>query len=160
MVFVAIVGLDFWAIRTLMDDRNQIVTRAGIVGLPMTNILLFVPLVSHSFRRRRRFLWGFEVCGAVAVLLSIALMIYEPEFWFDYMRLITVPLTRAWGTPVDWGDTRRLVGGTLISLYVSLPQLAFALIGGFVVVLVVATHSLVHGFVKPPPSATSSRGTS
>jgi len=142
-----------------MDDRSWIV-RAGIGGLPMANILIFVPLVSHSYRRRRPFLWGFEVFGAAAVVFCIALMIHEPPFWFSYERLVMKPLIQAWLTPMHWRGTQRLIGGTLLSLHVTLPQLVFALIGGIISVLVVAAHNLIHGSVKPSPSATSSRGTS
>jgi hypothetical protein len=133
MVLVAIVGLDCWAIRTFLDDRRWI-AGAGIGGLPMVHILIFVPLVSRSYRSSRRFLWGFEVFGAAAVILCIALMVLAPPFWgFCNQRLVINPLVRAWGVPMNWRDNQWLICGFLQSLLVTLPQLAFALICGFLV---------------------------
>jgi hypothetical protein len=149
MVLVAIVGFDCWAIRAFMDDRRWI-AKVGICGLPMAHILIFVPLVSHSYRRSRPFLLGFEVFGAAAVALCIALMIHEPPFWGSYLRrLVLKPLVRAWGIPMNWRDTQWLIYGILLSLHVTLLQLAFALIGGLIAARVVATDHLIRGFVKP-----------
>ena len=73
MVFVVIVGLNCWAIRTLLDYRSPTADEVGWGGLPMANILIIVPVLSYSYRGGRRFLWGFEVFGAAAVTLKVAL---------------------------------------------------------------------------------------
>jgi hypothetical protein len=132
MVFVAIIGFNCWAIQTILEYRSWIV-KAGIGGLPMAHILIIVPLVSFPYRGCRRFLLGFEVFGAAAVILCLALMIHEPPFFLrSYnQRLVINPLVRAWGVPMNWRDSQWLICGLLQSLLVTLPQLAFALIGGF-----------------------------
>ena len=72
--------------------------------------------------------------GAAAVILCIALMILAPPFWgFCNQRLVMNPLVQAWGVHMKWRDTQWLICGFLQSLLVTLPQLAFALICGFLV---------------------------
>ena len=134
MVLVAIIGLNCWAILTILDERSPIADRVGIGALPMANILIIVPLVSYPHRGNRRFLWGFEVVGAAAVTLYVALRILHPAgvpFVRYYTRLAADALIRAWGSPWSWTNPRFLVGSIIVSLWVSLPQLAFDLIGGF-----------------------------
>ena len=100
----------------------------------MAHILIFVPVVSHTYRSNRRFLWGFEVVGAAAVTLYVALRILHPAevpFVKYYTRLAADALIRAWGSPWGWTNLRFLVGSIIVSLWLTLPQLAFALIGGF-----------------------------
>jgi hypothetical protein len=91
MVFVAIIGLNCCAIRTILDYRSWIAVQVGIGNLPMANILIIVPLVSYPYRGCRRFLWGFEVFGAAAVALKVALTILDgpwPPSWVSYVRLV------------------------------------------------------------------------
>jgi len=134
MVLVAIIGLNCWAMLTILDSRSWIAVQVGTGNLPMANILIIVPLVSFPYRGCRRFLWGFEVFGLAAVALKVALTILDgpwPRFWISYLRLVTDPLTRAWGASQNWTDPQWLIGVPIVSLWVTLPQLAFALIGGF-----------------------------
>jgi hypothetical protein len=134
MVLVAIVGLNCWAIRTIVVSHNWTAVLVGVGNLPMANILIIVPLVSYQYRRGRQFLWGFEVFGAAAVALKVAVTILDgpwPRFWISYLRLVTDPLTSAWGGPQFWTDSQWLIGCPILSLWVTLPQLAFALVGGF-----------------------------
>ncbi len=134
MVLVGIIGLNCWAILTILDERSPIADRVGIGALPMANILIIVPLVIYPYRSCRRFLWGFEVFGASAVTLYVALRILHPAgvpVVRYYTRLAADALIRAWGSPWGWTYLRFLVGSILVSLWLTLPQLAFALIGGF-----------------------------
>jgi hypothetical protein len=134
MVLVAIVGLNCWAIRTIVVSHNWTAVQVGVGNLPMANILIMVPLVSYPYREGRQFLWGFEVFGAAAVALKVALTILDgpwPPFWISYLRLVTDPLTSAWGVPQNWTGSKWLIGCPIVSLWLTLPQLAFALIGGF-----------------------------
>jgi hypothetical protein len=136
MVLVAIVGLNCWAIRTVLDYRSPIADRVGRGSLPMANILVLAPLVSYPYRGGRLFLWGLEVFGAAAVALYVAVTILDstrPPFVISYLRLVTDPLIRAWGMPLGaaWTIPQLVIGNIIVSLWVSLPQLAFALIGGF-----------------------------
>src|SRR5262249_39720594 len=133
MVLVAIVGFNCWAIRMVIRDYGgPVADQVGIGALLMANILIIVPLLSYPYRGARRFLWGFEVFGVAAVTLYVALTILfqaRVPFLTPYIRLAEAPLIGAWRPP--WANPRLLVGYTLVSLWVTLPQLAFALVGGF-----------------------------
>jgi hypothetical protein len=133
MISVAIAGFNCWAIRMIIwDYGGPIADRVGIGALPMANILIVAPLVGYPYRGSRRFLWGFEVFGAMAVTLYVALTIRFPAgvpVLTPYLRLAVDPLIGAWRAP--WTSPRLMIGYVLVSLWVSLPQLAFALIGGF-----------------------------
>ena len=134
MVFVAIVGLNCWAIGAVSDYRSPRADDALLGGLPMANIQMIVPLLSYRYRGGRRFLWGFEVFGTAAVTLKAALTILYgpgPSFWISYERLVIDPLIRGWGAFGSMTDPQWLIAGIIISLWVTLPQLTFALIGGF-----------------------------
>jgi hypothetical protein len=134
MVFVAIIGLNCWAIHTILDYRSWIAVQVGTGNLPMANILIIAPLVGYRYRGCRRFLWGFEVFGAAAVALKVALTVVDgpwPPFWVSYVRLVTDPLIRIWGRAGIWNYPQCLICVPLGSLWLTLPQLAFALIGGF-----------------------------
>jgi hypothetical protein len=101
MVLVAIIGFNCWAIRTISDYRSWVAVQVGTGNLPMANNLIIVPLVSYPNRGYRRFLWGFEALGAVAVALKVVLTILDgpwPPFWILYVRLVTDLLLRAWGS--------------------------------------------------------------
>jgi hypothetical protein len=139
MVLVAVVGFNSWAIRMIIRDYGgPIADRLGIGALPMANILIVVPLVSCPYRGSRRFLWGFEVFGTTAVILYGALTILFPAgipFLEPYRRLAVDPLIGTWEAPWSlrppWIKPRKLIGYLLVSLWLCLPQLALALIGGF-----------------------------
>jgi hypothetical protein len=141
MVLVAIVGFNCWAIRMIIwDYGGALADRVGIGALPMANILIVVPLVGYPYRESRRFLWGFEVFGATAVTLYVALTILYPAgvpFLAPYLRLAVDPLIGAWEPPWSsrppWIKPRKLIGYILVSVWVSLPQVAFAVIGGFLI---------------------------
>jgi hypothetical protein len=139
MILVAIVGFNCWAIRMIIRDYGgPIADRLGIGALPMANLLIVAPLVGHPSRGSRRFLWGFEVFGATAVILYAALTILFPAgvpFLEPYCRLAEDSLIGPWEAPWSsrppWVRPRKLISYILVSVWVSLPQLAFALIGGF-----------------------------
>jgi hypothetical protein len=132
MGWVAIAGFNFWSIRMIIRDYGgPIADQVGIGALLMANILIIVALLSYPYRGARRFLWGFEVFGVAAVTLYVALTILfqaRVPFLTPYIRLAVAPLIGAWRPP--WTDPRLLIGYILVSLWVTLPQLAFALIGG------------------------------
>ena len=70
MVLVAIVGLNCWAMRTILVSRSWSVVQVGIGNLPMANILIIVPLVSYPYRGGRRFLSGISKCSVRRQSLS------------------------------------------------------------------------------------------
>ncbi len=133
MVLVAIVGFNCWAIRMIIRDYGgPIADQVGIGALLMANILIIVPLLSYPYRGTRRFLWGFEVFGVAAVTLYVALTIWfqaRVPFLTRYIRLAEDALIGDWRPP--WTEPRLLIGYTLVAVWLTLPQLVFALIGGF-----------------------------
>jgi hypothetical protein len=133
MVLVAIVGFNCWAIRIIIwDYGGPIADQVGIGALLMANILIIVPLLSYPYRGARRFLWGFEVFGVAAVTLYVALTILfqaRVPFLTPYIRPAEDLLIKAWRPP--WTDPRLLIRYILVAVWISLPQLAFALVGGF-----------------------------
>jgi hypothetical protein len=134
MVFVAIVGLNCWAIRTVFDYRSPTASEVGLRGLPMANILIIVLVLSYPYRGGRRFLWGFEVFGVAAITLNVALTILYatgPSSWISYLLLVTEPLKRTWRITGRMTDPEWLVVCIIVSLWGTLTQFAFALLGGF-----------------------------
>ena len=73
MVFVAIVALNFVAIRRYVDLRIPL--QRGILGLgalPMANVLAVGLLIGQRRPGTHPFLLGFEAFGAVALALYVA----------------------------------------------------------------------------------------
>jgi hypothetical protein len=138
MVLVAIAAFNCLAIRTVLD-YGPIGDRLGIGALPMANILIVVTLVGYPYHASRRFLWGFEAFGATAVVLYAALTILMPSgvpYVSTYNRLaadflINSTYRAPWSATAPWIHPRLLFGYILLSIWVSVPQLAFALLGGF-----------------------------
>jgi hypothetical protein len=131
MVFVALAALEFGAIRAVMDYRRP--TRDSLVvgALPMANFLVVGLLIGHRRRGSRRFLLGFEVFGTTALALYIAMAIlFTDELDQSYLELAIEPLRATIGR-TGWTTSRLLIAYFILSLWASLPQLAFALIGGF-----------------------------
>jgi hypothetical protein len=139
MVFVAIAGFNCWAIRLIIRDYGgPTADLVGIGALPMANLLIVAPLAGYPHRGSRRFVWGFEVFGATAVTLYVALTMLYPAgapVLTPYIRLAVDPLIGAWEAPWSprqtWVKPLKLIGYILVSVWVILPQLTFALIGGF-----------------------------
>jgi hypothetical protein len=130
MVFVALAALNFTVIRVVLDHRSNTSTLLGLGALPMANILAVGLLIGHRRRGSRPFLLGFEVFGATALALYVAsVSSFGEEVVIAYLRLLLDPLEKILGRyPLG------VLVATLCSVAVvmlSLPQVAFALIGGF-----------------------------
>jgi hypothetical protein len=131
MVFVALAALEFGAIRAVTDYRGA--TRDSLVvgALPMANFLVVGLLIGHRRRGSRRFLLGFELFGATALTLYIAMAIlFTDELGQSYLEPAIKPLRATIGR-TGWTTSRLLIAYFMLSLWACLPQLAFALIGGF-----------------------------
>lgn len=131
MVLVALAALEFGAIRAVMDYRGP--TRDSLVvgALPMAHILVVGLLVGHRRRGSRRFLLGFEILGTTALAVYIATAIlFTDELSQSYLELAIKPLRGTIGR-TGWTTSRLLIASFTLSLWASLPQLGFALIGGF-----------------------------
>jgi hypothetical protein len=131
MLLVAIVGLNFRAIRAVMDHRGLTNDSLAVGVIPMANFLAVGLLIGHRRRESRGFLLGFEVFGATALALYIAMAIlFDRELEQFYLGLAIKPLKATIGW-TGWTTPRLLIAYFILSLWASLPQLAFALIGGF-----------------------------
>jgi hypothetical protein len=138
MAFIAIAALELLGMRALSGLQFQSrlltqVTVALIVGtLPMANILAVGLLTGLRRRNNRPFLLGFEVFGATALALYIAAVSLFPEELvspaFDLVRERLIPLLWSW--PSLSLVVLVVLCFTMMAILL-LPQLAFALIGGF-----------------------------
>jgi hypothetical protein len=129
MVAVAIAALDFWATRGLLDLRpHQMLLLCG--ALPTANILAIGLLVAHQRPGNCRFILGFEVFGAFALVLFVILAIpIRGELVTDYYLLpVLEPLSQA------YVKSRllifRLTGIFVVVVLLVVPQVLFAVIGG------------------------------
>jgi hypothetical protein len=127
MVAVAIAALDFAAIRALPGYPSGELVLLG--ALPMANVLAVGLLIGLRHRGSRSFLLGFEVFGVMALALYVVLAGFSPGRVIDYLELLLDPIRRTIGLDrtVALIATIYPVGVVMLGL----PQLAFALIGGF-----------------------------
>jgi len=143
MALVALVAIDVGAIRALSSLQfrayfqgpfplSQMIGVLILGGLPMANVLAVGLLLSRR-RGSRPFLLGFEAFGATALAVYIAgASLTTEKLVRPFFRLVLEHLLE----PIHY--VRYLnIAGLLVSYPVIiatliLPQLAFALIGGFV----------------------------
>jgi hypothetical protein len=133
MAIVALAALNLAAIRAASDSSSGPEVLLCMVALPMTNVLALAILIGHRHRGWRRLLLGFEAFG-VSALAYLIVAILSGEAWvWSYITLVLEP-TRAIVRPsggANWSTIRLLVGRSILSAWATLPQLAFALVGGF-----------------------------
>src|SRR5262245_36738881 len=99
-------------------------------GLPMANLLAVVFLVGPRHFASRPFLLGFEVFGAMALGLYVAVAIlFTKELLFPYVHSVILPLGKPAGQP--FSPAQLLLHMSYAATMLGLPQLAVALIGGF-----------------------------
>lgn len=133
MAIVAIAALDFAAIRAASDIGAGTNVLLCMVGLPMANLLTIGLLIGQRNCGSRRFLLGFEAFGAAALAFLIKEILQGEDWVWSYFTLVIQPLRVAVGLTGrgEWSTFGLLVGRFFLSLWATLPQLAFALIGGF-----------------------------
>jgi hypothetical protein len=125
MFLVFIAALGFAAYRAIGHYELLL---AG--ALPMTSVLAVAWLVGRRRRGGRRFLVGFEAFGAAAVVLYIAVLGRSgPEVLAPYLELAPLA-SRAAGALTT---PRLLLAYAVLSLWISVPQLALAMVGGLLV---------------------------
>ena len=130
MVVIAISALDFWAIRAALQFPTPKGQSLILGALPMANVLAFAILIGLWRPASRPFLVGFQAFGAIALALyMVGAIFFYDELVMSYIALFLRPIGRVVGQrpPV-----------VLIPIFFScaiimfgLPQLAFALLGGF-----------------------------
>jgi hypothetical protein len=130
MVAVAIVAIEFALIRALSDlDPSGVFWVFG--ALPMANVLIVGLLIARQRPRRRPFLLGFEVFGALALSVGVLLSFIpgRPGPILSYLQLVSkplIPVVESYSPPAQ----------AALELFVCIlvfagPQLVFALSGGF-----------------------------
>jgi hypothetical protein len=154
MVYVAIAALNLGAIRAWSDitstgnkmlnggPNDQVrfdrimntLLRADLLvtgALPMGNILAVgLMILIHRRRGNRPFLLGFEAFGATVLALYIAgVSCSTNEVLRPYLDLVHGPLRKFFGPYITTVYT--LAVYSIFVMILVLPQVAFALIGGF-----------------------------
>jgi uncharacterized protein YggT (Ycf19 family) len=128
MVAVAIAALDFAAIRALSGWGHRLLLGA----LPMANVLAVGILLGQQSPGSHPFLLGFEAFGAMALAFYVALVSFFPDSYEpigSYLALLVEPMEKFIGRnrpfiliPIAYFVAIIMLGW---------PQVAFALIGGF-----------------------------
>jgi hypothetical protein len=135
MVAVAIAALDFGAMRALSDWDHSLQRLLWLLllgALPMMNVLTVGILIRQQRPGTRPFLLGFEAFGALALAFYIALLglitdSYEPID--SYLALWVEPMEKILGHDRPLVFVPIVCFGCIVML--GWPQVAFALIGGF-----------------------------
>jgi hypothetical protein len=131
MFFVALVALDFTALRAVLDHDAAEINLLGIGALPMANVLAVGLLVGYRSRDSRGFLLGFELVGAVALAAYIAgATMLARVLIFRYLHLATDPYIRTFVSQLPATTFHNVILCSIGVVMFGLPQLAFALIGG------------------------------
>jgi hypothetical protein len=144
MAFVAVIALEFGAIRALSAmqlranlegsrDLSLMIGALALGAVPMANILAVGLLIGLWRRGTHPFLWGFETFGASALALYVAgVSLLTEELARLLFDLIVKHLfTTLWNGPYR-NYVGHLIGYSVMIAVLALPQVAFALIGGFV----------------------------
>jgi hypothetical protein len=135
MLVVGIMALDFGAIRAVSDLESRFLFLLCVLVIPMANILGVGLLLAFLRPRSRHFLKGFGLFGALALAFVAVLamraegvvqMYLGPPMAFYEATVGPPPPLRQ-----DWPSYQFLVGFCFLSLWATWPQLAFALMGGF-----------------------------
>jgi hypothetical protein len=139
MVAVAIAALDFLAIRAYLDSYGPWAWLMLLGAMPMANVLAVGLLIARQRPKSRAFLLGFQTVGAAALALHVILMILviEPmgastpcnQLLEWYLDLVCRPIVASIGN--DQSLVLAAVQFSVVVVLLGWPQLAFALIGGF-----------------------------
>jgi hypothetical protein len=138
MVAAAIAALNLTALRFLLEDAAPPAYRSEAVEVlcvgvpPMASLLALGALILYRRRagqeKPHTFLPGFEIFGTAALLLFVALACYAPREVVDYLRPLLDLLERSIGRASPLFIPVIIA---TVALILTLPQLAFALMGGW-----------------------------
>ncbi len=132
MLAVAIVALNCGALRATSDYASGQNLMLCTAALPMANVLVIGVVIGHRHSNGRRFLLGFEAFGAAALAYLFVAILSNEDWVWSYMMLAVEPL-RLMIRPTnagEWSTPRILVGRAVVSLWITLPQVALAFVGG------------------------------
>ncbi len=129
MGVVAIAGCDFAVIRTFGDYRSQTGDLLLVGAMPMANVLAVgMPTGLHPLRSRP-FVLGFEAFSTIALASYLFMAIFFYRVPWHYVQPVVNHLLmtlRPYGTLVCVSAICSAAAAMLV-----LPQVTFALIGGF-----------------------------
>jgi hypothetical protein len=99
-------------------------------ALPMANVLVLALVLGHR-RRGSRFFQGFEVFGATALALYVAAVsLFTEELVPPFLDLL-MPLVVTLRNGTTLSTLGVLIVESTVAVILLLPQVAIALIGGF-----------------------------
>jgi hypothetical protein len=131
MAFIALAAINFRAMRECVQYQG-ITTTLSLVAMPMANVLVVSVLIRHRRRISRGFLSGFVVSGAMALAIFLVMSFFAKELLSIYIWYVYKEFFLPQGT---LRSLQRTPGAYYLALAVwyTLPQLAFALVGGICV---------------------------
>jgi hypothetical protein len=131
VVVVAIAALNFAAVWSVLGHSGLTDELLAVGAVPMTNLLGVSLLVGSARPGRHSFLLGFMWFGAMALALYVVLASCVPDETIGpYLRPVVKPLVPIVGT--DRSVVFMPIAYYSVAIIVlSLPQTAFALLGGF-----------------------------
>jgi hypothetical protein len=132
IVAVSIAALDCGAIRAGPESDSGAVVLLLLGALPMANVLVVGFLIGQRRPMSRPFLLGFETFGAVASFLYAAFVCLSPDperplGW--YLGATVEPMRRL--VERNYPPFDHPIALICIAAMLGWPQLAFAVIGGF-----------------------------
>jgi hypothetical protein len=130
MVFVAVAAINFAAVRLELDHHNEFGEMLVLGAMPMASVLAVGLLFGLRRPDRRPYLFGFTLFGAMALVFSVILNVFFREATLvPYVSLFLEPLWPIIGLArsVVWISAAYSIAVGVLTL----PQVAFALIGGF-----------------------------
>jgi hypothetical protein len=128
MVAIAIAAVDFAAIRAVF--RYPDIAYLLLGALPMANALVVGTLVAQQRPGSRPFLLGFGAFGAMALALFAALASFDQDtnrLINSYLAPLLVPMDKVQDRPLVYIP----LVCSIVVVMLAWPQVAFALIGGF-----------------------------
>jgi hypothetical protein len=135
MIAVGIIALNFGVIRAVTDLESRFVFLLSVLVLPMANILAIGLLLAFLRPQRRDFLRGFELFGLIALICVVGLAMVVEGLVTLYLAPPMALFEATIGPPPpirqNWPTYPFLVGFCFFSVWATWPQLAFAVIGGF-----------------------------
>jgi hypothetical protein len=130
MVFVVLAALNFTALRAALDAPSPTSELLALGAMPMATVLTMGLLIGHRRHVSRPFLLGFESFGIMALAVYVVLAsCFAKEVVGRYASLFIEPVANIIGRnqPVIFIPIAYSVGVVVLGF----PQVAFALIGGF-----------------------------
>ena len=130
LVFVALAALNFAVFRVAEDAHSITGILLASGAMPMATVLAIGLTIGYRRHGSRPFLLGFESFGAMALALFAALAVcFGEDLLESYIRIFIHPLSKIIGPDRPLIDIPLFISVAYVAP--GLPQVAFALMGGF-----------------------------